>query len=72
MIDQPVIDVGFALKAVTVEEFDELLRVMRVVEKKQLNQRRIDREGAHGTVLISDGDPIAFYSDDGQHYVRSA
>ena len=71
MPDKPVIDVGFALKPVKVEEFDELLRVVRVVEKKQLHQASIQREGARGTVFIVDGDPVAFYSEDGQHYVRA-
>ncbi len=66
-----VLDVGFALKPVKVEEFDELLRVIRVDMRKQLHQAFVRRSDVSGTVFTVDGDPVAFHSDDGTHYVRS-
>lgn len=66
-----VVDLGYALRPVRREDFDERLRMIRVVHRKRLEQRFIDRDGVRlGTVYLVAEDPVAFYGADGTYYIR--
>jgi hypothetical protein len=67
-----VVDLGYSLKVVKREDFDERLRVIRVVYRQRLEPRSIKRDGkALGTVYLVGEVPVAFYDVDGVYYLRS-
>ncbi len=67
-----VVDLGYSFKPVRREDFDERLRMVRVVHRKRLEQREVSRGPVKlGVVVLVGDDPVAFYGSDGQHYVRA-
>lgn len=66
-----VVDLGYSMKPARREDFDERLRMVRVVHRKQLEQRVVKRGPVTlGTVYLVGEDPVALYGADGTYYVR--
>jgi hypothetical protein len=67
-----IVDLGYSFKPVPREDFDERLRMVRVVHRKRLDQKAVSRGPvALGTVYLVRDDPVAFYGSDGTYYVRA-
>jgi hypothetical protein len=67
-----LLDLGYSFKRCTRDDYDERLRMVRVVHRKPLSMREIHRGGSRlGTVYLVGDDPVAFYGADGTYFVRA-
>jgi hypothetical protein len=67
-----ILDLGYSFKPCTRDDYDERLRMVRVVHRQRITMREIHRGPLRlGTVYLVGEDPVAFYGSDGTYYVRA-